>query len=216
MTPAQVLSNCRAQLYETTAAYWTDTELYGYMWYGEQEIAQLVPCTETKFITATVTDTSVYTSPSDILYYDRVTYDGVKLKRIDRTDLDAIDRPGYGSSLSTGQPTSYYEYAGLVYLWPIPQAIEPLVFNYYALPAQVTATAAGFTIPTYMQPFIQDYVLYRSYAKDQNEGLANFHKNLWDQDLSKASMIWAQRDQRDGHRTVRDSDNYPETELGII
>jgi len=216
MTPASVLTNCRAQLYETTATYWTDAELYGYMWYGERELAQLVPCTEAAFLTATVTDTSGYTSPSDILYYDRVTYDSVKLKRVDQTDVDALNRRGYGASSTTGQPTHYYEYGKMVYVWPIPQEAADLKFWYFSEPAEVTAAATDFTVPSMFQSYLQDYVLYRAWAKDDNEGKANFFRQQWENDKQLAYNNWAQRGQRDGYRVVRDVDNYPETQLGMI
>jgi hypothetical protein len=35
MTPAQALTRVRTQINETTAAFWTDAEIYGYMWEAE-------------------------------------------------------------------------------------------------------------------------------------------------------------------------------------
>jgi len=186
------------------------------MTYAERELAQLIPCCQATTAATTATGTSAYTSPANLAYFSRITYDSVKLKRIDMTDRDALDNTGYGGSVSTGQPTHYYEYAGSVYLWPVPTAGKSLKYYYYAEPAELTASSTAFTVPAMMHGYLQDYVLYRAFAKDAEEGRANFYRQQWETGLLKGQSNWAQRDQRDQYSVVRDIDNYPETQLGII
>jgi hypothetical protein len=216
MTPAQVLSTVRNQLYETTAAFWTDSELYAYMWMGEMEIAQSYQCTDATTATTTVTNTSMYTMPASAMVLQRVVWNGVKLKRLqDQTDRDALDSPSYSGTLTTGNCTHYYEYGSTIGLWPVPIQSHTIQWYYSKEPDEVTALST-FTVPMVFHRALPDYVLYRAYSKDSNEGQSIFHKKLWEEALEKTGRAYQDSKLTDLYPVVRDEDNYPNTELGII
>ena len=186
------------------------------MWHGEIEIADHVKCMERTTSTTTVTATSSYTLTSDCDYLNRVLWNNYKLKRIDYSELQMLDQPGYGSTYITGKPTHYYVYGESIGLWPIPDSSKSLRYYYYAQPAEVTTDSTVFSIPSMFHPYIQDYVLWRAYAKDQDDGRAVFHKKIWEENMSKAYRKWVYRNNTDKYNVVKDEDNFPTSELGII
>ena len=218
MTPAQILATIRAQVYEETAAFYTDAEIYSYMWQGEQELITQVPCTETRDTTSitSAVDTEYYTKPTGVVYIERVEWDSVKLKKIDYRDRDALDTNGYGGSLSTGDPYCYYEYGAQIGLYPVPQSIKNVTIHYIKAASAIAAGSTAFTIPDYFSHYLTDFCLYRMYAKDQDDGRANFHRQQWEMNVSRAKQAWSQRQTHDALMVVKDDNNYPETELGMI
>lgn len=217
MTPQQVIDTVRAQFYEDSAKFVSDLELRTYMWQAELLLASLLECSETiDNATTTVAGTQQYLKPNDASHILRVEWDGVKLKKIDITDQDAIDGGGYGASLSQANPTSYYEFGDYVWLYPVPSSAEALTFFYIREPELPEATDTTFDVPAFVSKYIPDYVLYRMYAKDQDNGRAGFHQQLWEQGLDRAKGEWARIKRRDMHSVVRNEDYYPSTDLGII
>lgn len=216
MTPSQVLSAIRNQAYEQDADFWNDAEIYQYMWEAEAEVAGLVSCTEaTDSSTTTVASTQEYALPTDCLYVLRATWDQVKLKRIDLKDQDYLDGTLYSGTLSSGQPEHYYEFAGMIGLYPVPDSAKTLKLWYIKQPSQITGVSTTFTIPLLFHHYIIDYALYRMYLKDQDNEKAMVHKRLWDENIQKAIGKWNMMRESDHTSTVRDVDEYPNTSLGL-
>jgi len=215
MTAGDVLTSVRSQLYEPTATFWADSELYGYMNQAEQEIALNIKCTQCQTSTTTVTAQSMYTRPA-MYYIDRLTWDKVKLKKIDFTDYDALQRVAYGGLYTIGRSMHYYEYNDQIGLWPIPAYSATIDVYGVAIPATINTTTAAFTVPVYFHNMIQDYVLYRAFAKDQNENQSKFFKQQWDQDMVRAYTYWRHKTNDDLYQVVKEEDSYRNVELGII
>lgn len=216
MTPAQILSAVRNQAYEQDADFWTDSEIYQYMWEAECEVAGIVGCSEgTDTSTTTVADTQEYSLPSDCLYVLRAIWDQVKLKRIDLKDQDYLDGTLYGGTLTTGDPEHYYEFGNKLGLYPVPSSAKTLKLWYVKQPTQITVGSISFTIPLLFQHYIIDYVLYRMLLKDQDNDRAMIHKRLWDENVQKAIAKWELMREKDRISIVRDTDEYPNTSLGL-
>lgn len=217
MTPQQVIDTVRNQFYETAAKFIADNEIRSYLWQAELLIASMLECTEaTSTSTTTVAGTQAYAKPANCTLITRVEWWGVKLKKIDITDQDAIDGGGYGASLSQGDPTSYFEYGNSIYLYPVPSSAQTVTIFYMAEPVITTGTSTSFTVPAFATKYLADYALYRLYAKDQDNGRAGFHNSLWEQGLDRLRMEWTRIKRRDMHSVVRNEDYYPSTDLGII
>jgi len=218
MTPAQILATVRAQVYEATAAFYTDAEIYSYMWQAEQEIANQVVCTEVRDSTSisSVTNTEYYSLPADVLYVERVEWNNTKLKKIDYRDRDSVNGGGYGGDLDKGDPYCYYQYGSQIGLFPVPQEAKTVALHYIQEPAQIVTASSAFTVPSFFAKYIPDFCLSRMYAKDQDDGRAKFHQGLWSGNILSAKQLWSQRQFKDALLVVKDSDKYPETELGMI
>lgn len=217
MTPQQVIDTVRFQFYETAAKFVSDNEVRSYMWQAEMLLASMLECTETtNSATTTVIGTQEYAKPTNCALLQRVEWYGVKLKKIDLTDQDAIDFGGYGAAVATGQCHSYYEYGSVIGLYPVPSSAQTLKFYYAAEPTLTTGASTAFTVAGPLTKYLADYVLYRLYAKDQDNGRAGFHNGLWEQGLINARQEWARIKRRDMHSVVRTEDFYPSTDLGLI
>lgn len=218
MTPADLITTVRDQVYESSASFWTDAELYRYATQAEQEIADLVECSEaTDATTSTVSGTQEYAKPTDCEYIKRVTWDGMPLKRIDFRDKDTVSNVGYGTTTDTsGQPEYYYEWGANVGVFPVPTTAKTLKFWYVSKPAALSAASTAFTVPNLFHSALVDYVLYRMYAKDQDDQRSGFHKTLWDEGIFKAKVKWGKRQRSNRIQTVRDEGSLLDTELGAI
>jgi hypothetical protein len=217
MTPSDVLTSVRSQLYEPVATFWTDDELRNYMWQAEQEIATTFKCVRVNTTITSVTAQSMYTRPVDAYYIDRLTWDKVKLKKIDMTDYDALQRVAYGGMYTIGRPMHYVEYnQDSLMLWPIPQYDAPINIQYEKIPSQIVSGTTAFDIPPMFHNMIQDYVLYRALLKDQDDQRAGFFKTAWEKDMQDAWSVWARFKNADRYHVVKEEDTYRTLELGII
>ena len=215
MTPSDVMTSVRSQLYEPVATFWTDTELYGYMWQAEQELALQIKCTQVSTTLTSVTAQSMYTRPADAYYIDRLMWDKVKLKKIDKTDYDALQRVAYGGQYTIGRSMHYIEWNDSLILWPIPAYSAPIGIDYVKIPDQVTASST-FDVPPLFHNFIQDYVMYRALLKDQDDQRSSFFKQQWDNNLIRAYTFWRQKTDDDFYHVVKEEDSYRNVELGMI
>jgi hypothetical protein len=216
MQPSEVLTTVRHQLYEPLAAFWTDDELYGYMWQAEHELALAIGCTQVQTTTTSETAVSMYTSPADAMYIERVTWNNVKLKKIDKTDYDALQRVAYGGQFTTGNPMHYYEYGNQICLWPTPASSAAIVYDYTQIPTAITSASTAFTVPVHFHNIIQDYVLWRAFAKDQDDRRTAFYQQAWQQGITRAASFWNKRNGSDFYRVVKEEDSYRNVELGMI
>ena len=218
MTPNQILNTIRNQVYETSPTFWTDGEVFAYMWQAECELAALIGCTQsTDTSITTVAGTQEYTRPSDALEISRVTWNYVPLKKIDLRDKDSLEFPSYGDSTNrTGNCTHFYEYGDLIGFWPVPPSASPVKIYYVKQPDEITASSSTFTVPQLFHHYIPDYVLYRMYAKDQDETRAQLHKQAWGEHIIAARQKWQSRTGKGRFSVVRDESQSQTTELGIV
>lgn len=219
MTPAQVLAYVRRQVHESSPNFWSDAEIYGYMWDAEQIIVREYQCYETTDTsTSTVASTQAYAWPTGCLYITRLTYDGVKLQKISQSDQDALDGTSYGSTLSSAKPEFYWEYGDYVYLYPVPNAAATLKFFYAKEPTEITSSSTAFSVPALFHRSIPFYCLHLMYAKrgEDDEGKATYFNNLWLRSLADNGRYWERRRHGDMYSVVRTEDNYNTTSLGLI
>lgn len=217
MTPAQVLSLVRSQLNETTANYWTDNEIYSYMWEAENQLAE--ECGYTQAVTAhtTVTDQSVYTVPDDCLKIARVTFDGKKLKKVAPVDIDLLDGTTAGSTIQSGKPEVYKEWGQNITLYKTPDdtyGAKALYFEFYKAPAVISGSTA-FTISNVAaQQKIPEYCLWRCKNKEKDPRAVD-HYQIWNSYVEKAKAHKVDEETWDMQLHVRDEDDYPGGSMGM-
>jgi hypothetical protein len=215
LTPNDVLTSVRAQLYEPSEGFWLDSELFGYMQQAQHELALQVKCTQVATTLTSVTAQSMYTRPVDAFYIDRLTWDKVKLKKIDLTEYDALQRVAYGGMYTIGRSMHYVEWDDQLILWPIPSYSAPIGINYTKIPDTVTASST-FDVPAIFHNMIQDYCLYRAFLKDQDDTRAGFYRKQWDDNLQKAYTLWNRKKDDDRYQVVKEEDSFRTVELGLI
>ena len=216
MTPAQILSRARALFNEDSADLWSDDAARGFMWEGETIVASLIGGYETVDTSITTANgTAEYTIPADTLVLRRVTWNGVKLKKITLQELDTLEAPSYGGSLSTGNPTDYYEWGTVIGLYPTPTSAEQLKLWITKAPAEITSSSTAFSIHQMFHHDLTDYLLWKMYDKD-DDTRGDKYQAQWERNLVKAERKYRDYQNRDRNLLVKNADISPETELGII
>lgn len=216
-TPPARLTVVRSKIYETTPGYYTDPEIYSYMWEAEKILAGRVGCCEaTDSSTTTVAATKEYTRPTGVETIIRLTWDYVKLKKIDMTELDSAEGTAYGGVTTSGSPEYYYEFGTIVGLSPTPSAAKTLKYYYQKTPAELSASSTTFTIPDKYAHYLDDYCLYRMWLKDQDFNMAKSYLEIWENNLNVAETDWMKQAMKDRYVTVKDVDQMPGSDLGII
>jgi hypothetical protein len=216
MTPAQALSTVRYQLNEVTAAFWTDAEIYGYLWEAETILGAELGLFQAYTAHTTTTDTSVYTFPDSTARIENITYDGKKLKAADMRDREYYDGIDYGSTRPTGDPAIYVPWNQNVYLSPVPNDAKTLAFWYYKHAAQITTASTVFSIQDEsLQQMLPDYAIWKGSMKDQELNRADRHKQYWDSNVKRAHGIWGDKKYQDRLLVVKDEDDYAGNTLGM-
>lgn len=215
MTPAQALTRTRLQINETTAAFWTDAEIYSYMWEAECILAGKLGLFQAVTAHTTVTDTSAYTFPDSMLRLSRLTYDGKKLKKGDFTDRDYLDGTNYGSTLQSGKPEIYVEWAQQAYLYPVPDAAATLRWFFLKAPSEITAAAVFSVKDESLQQMIPDYCVWKCSLKDQELNRADRHKQAWEANVLMAESMWVDKHGSDRIYHVKDEDEHAGGSLGM-
>jgi len=217
MTVATALSTVRNQTYESSANFWADDEIRQYLWEGECEIARENQCVEVVTSITTTTSTQETTFTSTVEFIQRVTYDDERLKKVDFRDLDSLDNEPTGSDATTSDPTHYYLFGNnTMGFWPIPTTSATVKIWGSGMPPQITSSVSQFSIAGQFHHALPDYALYRMYLKDQDDGRAKMHLDLWGEKKLRATQQWQKRKNIDKLNVVRDEYTAGSTLLGPV
>jgi len=210
MTPPKVLTLVRNRAAETSAGFWSDLEIYDYMWLGEIILAQRTGCTESSGTFNTVARTREYDLTdigSDVMTISRVTWDTYPLEKTDLDGVDILEGVSYGSVGQFGQPTAYYQYAKKIGFSPIPNTVKECKAYYRAKPAELTASSTSFTVPDEYGNYIAEYCLYMMFMKDQElKTEASNYYNQWETNVQLAVADWQKRKNKFKNKVVKDAD----------
>ena len=212
MTPAEALALTRYQINETTANYWSDAEIYAYMWEAETQLCAIVGYEDAVTAHTTITDTSVYTVPDDTLRINRVTYDSKPLKRVTARDIDVLNGTSYGNTAAAGAPEVYRQIDTDITVYPTPEEDKELYFEITKAPTKIATASTKFSIPNpAVQQLIPDYCVMRCMLKDGEKDLLPVYMSKWQESLNRAWSIKADED-NDLIQGVRDEELYNEGE----
>jgi len=209
MTPPNLLTLIRNRAAETSAGFWSNLEIYDYMWLGEIILAQRTGCTESSGTFDTVSGTREYTISTsvgtDVMTISRVTWYTYPLEKTDLNGVDVLEGVSYGSSGQSGQPTAYYEYANEIGFSPNPNAAQECKVFYRAKPVKLTASSTSFTVPDEYGNYLAEYCLYLMFMKDQElkTEAANYFSQ-WEINVKLAVADWAKRKNKFRNNVVRD------------
>ena len=217
MTPANVKTLIRDQVNESSSSFWSDAEIFRYMWAAEILLADETNST-VKVGTAitTTTGTIEYTKNTDVVNILKVTYDGYPLQKINIKVYESVAGITYGSTATQGKPAVYYELGSSIGLYPTPDDAKSIKIYYVFKPTLKTDASTAFDIPAQLSPLIPDYALYRMYQKDGEENRSTFHKREWELNLIKAKKQWDERENLGANNVVKDAEQNIETEWGLV
>lgn len=215
MDSSEALTSVRRNLNETTAAFWSDAEIYGYLSEAERLLASRIGGYQVNTTHTSVTGTSAYSRPDGCLRIDRVTWNGKKLRKATYRERDFMDGTDYGSTLQTGNPEMYIEWGTQIVLFPVPDAAQSIQYFFRKNPTRIT-NATAFTIQEEsLQEMLPDYAIWKCSLKDGEINRADRHKQAWDQNVQLAYSIWSDRENQDMIPHVRDEDEFAGGMLGM-
>lgn len=180
MTPAELETQARARYNATGDPHFTTLELRTAMYQAEMELALEAFVIEEVTTTASVPSTQTIAFPTNCFAIRRIEYDGKKLRP---TTLESD--PKNSTTEVTGTPGAYGIWNNTIYLYPTPSSIKTVKIFHYSVPTALTTASTSLSVPVRYHTDIIDMVLSVMYAKDQNTGMATYHRNLWESNVNK-------------------------------
>lgn len=170
MLVSDAITQVRATAGDTSALQFTDAQIVAWINNGIRECATDNNLLQKRGTQNTVVGQGNYVIPTDMLKLHTVRYDNKKLDFITLEEFDKI-YSGVGSdTTSRGTPNIAYIWAGVLYVYPIPDAVKVLTVDYSKDAAQHTTGAVGveLNLPVSYHMRIIDYCLAQIAQQDED------------------------------------------------
>lgn len=214
MTPSDLQGYARQQYNASTDQFFSDGELYQYIWAAEFDLAHKAMLIERTYSTTTVASQQEYSYPTSTIAIKRITYDGVRLVPITLKEDDTLTL-GNAATTATGSPQFYAVWNQTIMLRPIPDSALTLKIYSFNEPTEVSATSV-LEIHEMWHLAIADFLLWKMCAKEKNFDGAAWYQGLWMKTLDDAKK-WARKRLRgDSPHVVKDEANWPTTFPGVF
>jgi len=183
MLASDVISDVRLELMETSAAFWSDTELLTYLNRGELDFANRVRGLESVATVSTVAGQAEYPLPSNwlscvaVFYNDRQN-DTDSWRRLDVTDLQelSMQNPNFLSrdTTSRGTPDRVYFWNRSMYLetTPLDNGDANIKMFYKAKPVPITSVSQSINLDDSLSHALRHYILWKAWRKEKEFQLA--------------------------------------------
>jgi hypothetical protein len=214
MTPSEINTYVRQAYNATSDSFFSDTEIYSYIYDAEMQLAREAKCIRTVYSTTTVASQQEYIRPSRAIAIKRITYDGSKLLKIS-DKIDDLYTLNQQDTTATGTPMYYWEWGTTLYLRPVPDSALTLNIYTYDQPDTVTNTST-LDVPSRYHTDIANFVLWRMALKDKNFDVANSYSAIWSKNLSDAKRYEAKILRGDGFTGVMDEFPLPTSSIGAL
>ncbi len=195
-----IIAKASILLLDVANIRWSQAELLTYLCDGQREAASLKPNIYTKTVQLPLVTGPRQTMPADARELRsisrNITGAGAAIRPVSRDLMDAHMPNWYTAKASATVQHSMYSQADPLafYVYPPQPTSQPgtVEMTYYAIPADITATAA-ILIPDTYAPALMDYILYRAFSKDTeyaaNMEVAQSHITAFVQSISGKSTI---------------------------
>jgi YHS domain-containing protein len=203
MTRVEIRNLARKGLGETTAAFWTDLELNGWVDDACDDLAFRAKCIKANGKMTTVSGTAEYTLltayPTLLAVLETYYYiNGTTWDKLDPTSRDKLNSEESGwKSVAAGIPDKYYwsKEENLIGFYPKPNATNAgtnYVEVYYARThTDITDDAADPDIPLALHPAIADFVIARG---NETRGWGDKANDRWQKYFTKIHDYQVERD----------------------
>lgn len=215
MTPSEIETAARRQYNATSDSFFSTDELYQIIYGAEVELAREALCIENTYTTSTAIGTQTYTYPSTAIAIKRITYSGTKLKVINMREDDLITLADQATA-NTGTPEYYFIWNRVIYLRPVPNAVDTLKVFSIDMPAALNTSSTSLDVPIEFHWNIVDYVTGRMAAKDSQFDQADFYDKRWQKAVLDAKRWARKRLRRDAMSNVIDEEVVINTVLGQL
>ena len=151
-----------------------DTDIIRWVNEAQSEINSKNKVLKKRASISAVPQQSAYVLPSSfkVRQIEGVHYDGSPLKPLTFSQAEQ-DILAYDPKLEQeGIPSSWYEWAGEITLWPKPSADSQITVYFTEEPATLTSTTDLLSLPDKYFNAIRDYVLAQAYEMDESMDVA--------------------------------------------
>lgn len=213
MLPSDIIATARDIYNATGDNFFTDTQMYNWIWAAEHEFAKKAWLIERTFTTPTVSGTQTYTYPTNTIAIKRITVNGKKIKRITHRYDDAITLSN-ATVTTQGWPIYYTDFNYTIYLRPIPDGVYTMQVFTYQDASQITSASQVLETPALFHMDIVDYMLFRMFAKDRDAQNMSFHRDEWKRHVADAVAYKNRMKRTDSFATVQSEDVLPVNIVG--
>lgn len=201
MTPSDLETAARNRYNAIGDPHFSSAMIMDIIYQACMQMATEAMVVEQTYTTTSTSGTREYAYPTNAMAIRRVEYNGKKLKF---TTLESD--PKTSTTEVSGTPAEYSIWNGEMILFPTPDTSSVTIKVYtYNRPAAVTSTST-LEVPAEYHLDILDLILSVMYAKDQNNGMATYHRNLWENSLRRIKRHQMKRKSGDEFHIVRDQD----------
>ena len=185
-TALDVATYVKRQFGDESGIQVTDADIFRWINSGQLYIVQKNKTIKAKATANIVAAQRDYTLPSqNILQLESLHYDGKFLPSLSLAEFQA-----QGADINEpGTPTMWYEWAGTISLWPVPEdsITDGLTIFYTKLPTAVSATSDLLSIPDQYFEAILSWVLSKAYELDEDYEASNNQRALFSQFLDETN-----------------------------
>ena len=214
MTPLEVITTARRFHNAEGDDFWSDAELYDYLYFCAQKLAKESQCIENRYTDVSVASQQEYSKPTRSIEIKRVEYDGRKLDHIDFRMLDSITLNT--NTTITGTPQYYYWFDNVIGLHPIPDTAALTIKVYsYDYPSVPSATST-LEIPVQYHDALCYGVRALMSTKELGHPNTNFYQQIWDAAVQEVVMKERKRKRADKFRRVLREEDLANTTLGYL
>jgi hypothetical protein len=201
-----MITDVRAYLDETTASFWTDTELLQWLNDGMVDLAAKTHCTETQEVVTLVGGTTEYA----------VTANYIKIKAAIYRDSTLVEKGlikgnpySIGNVQNVGEPAYWYEHGGKVGFYPVLAALSgsgtTVEVVRLFLVERPAAIASGTTVST---PGVYDraltyYILAQAYLKDKQMVKATHMMEMYHKEIALYREDFQQFEQKRTQEVIK-------------
>lgn len=199
MTPSEINDALRNRYNAVGDDFFSDPMILDIIYQACLEMSLETYCIESTSTDTSVAGTRAYNLPTNAIAIRRLEYDG---KKIFPKGVDAD--PKTSTTEVSGTPQEYSIWNDQVILYPTPSvSSDEIKFYTYDRHAAVTA-ASTLAVPAEYHLYILDLGLSIFYAKDGNQNMSTYHRNLWRNHLDRIKRTEAKKKRGDEFVVVRD------------
>lgn len=205
MTPSDLEQAARERYNAIGDPHFSSAEIMTIIYQASMELANECFVIERTFSTTSTSGTREYSYPTNAIAIRRVEYNGVKLEP---APLEAD--PKTSTTSPSGTPAQYAIWNGELVLFPTPDTTGDTIKVFaYTEPQEVTSSST-LEVPSEYHLAMIDFILSVMYAKDQNTGMATFHRELWEKSVNRIKRTRAKKLRGDQFAVVRDVASGPD------
>lgn len=176
---SDIAQSAKRQFGDESGVQMTDTDIVRWVNEAQQEIGTMLKPIKARSTTNAVIGQSDYTLPTEsAVQIESIHVNDRKIEGINFSQAEE-DIYSNGVKAQAGLPVKWWEWGGVITLWPVPNETCSLSFYYTKQPAKVTGLQDLLTVPDKHYDSIMYYVMAKAYELDEEFEAAREQRQLF-------------------------------------